>query len=154
MKLWVSSTNGSCDSDKGKSYHDIDRKTLGAVTTCFFPLCIGGWAASLLGLLTWQLLNCSFKPILNKGQHQETIHIYSKYVITNVQLRLSTPQILSHMYSLDYLRYRFYHACTAWIIYLVDFITIVLLILSTPQTLSHMYSVDCLLHRLYHICTA
>jgi hypothetical protein len=35
----------------------------------FFQLCTGGWAPSLFGLLTWQLLNCSFKLILNKGQY-------------------------------------------------------------------------------------
>jgi hypothetical protein len=68
-------------------------------------------------------------------------------VITNVQLRLSTPQmfitnlqltiytahILSQMYSLDYLFNKFDHKCTAWIIYSKDFITNVQLGLSTQE---------------------
>jgi hypothetical protein len=35
----------------------------------FFQICTGGWAASVLGHLRWQLLNCSFRPILNKLQY-------------------------------------------------------------------------------------
>jgi hypothetical protein len=53
--------------------------------------------------------------------------------ITNAQLRLSTEEILSQMLSLDYRLHKFYHTCTAWIIYSTDFITKVQLRLSTPQ---------------------
>jgi hypothetical protein len=80
--------------------------------------------------------------------------IHSTDLTTNVQLRFSTPHILSHMYSVDYRLHIFNHICTAYIIDSTDFITYVQLILSTPQILSHMYSLYYLLRRFYHICTA
>ena len=89
-------------------------------------------------------------------------------MITNAQLGLSTPQILSHVYSLDYRLHRFDHKCTAYIIYSTDVITNVKLGLSTQdiyitnaqlrlftqEILSQMYSLDYLLDRFYHKCTA
>ena len=58
------------------------------------------------------------------------------------------------MHSLDYLLKKFYHRCTAWIIYSIDFITNAQLGLSTPQILSHVYGLDYRLDRFYHKCTA
>ena len=58
--------------------------------------------------------------------------------ITNAQLRLSTQEILSQMYSLDYLLDRFYYKCTALIIDSTNFITHVHLGLSTQQILFQM----------------
>jgi hypothetical protein len=80
--------------------------------------------------------------------------MYSTPFITNVQLRLSTPQILSQMYILDNRLHIFYHTCAAYIIYSIDLITNVQLRLSTPQILSHAYSLDYRLNRFYHTCTA
>ena len=71
-----------------------------------------GWAASLLRLLTWQIPNSSIKQFWTKDSTIQTIHIYSPDFLTKVQPRLSTPQILSQMYSLDYLLHKCYHKCT------------------------------------------
>jgi len=88
--------------------------------------------------------------------------------MANVQLRLSTPQILSQMPSLVYRLHKCYHKCTAYIIYSTCFITNVnlglstqeifitnaQLRLSTQEILSQMYSLDYLLHIFYHMCIA
>ena len=110
----------------------------------------------------------SLDYLLKRFYHKCTAWIiYSTDFITNAQLGLSNPHILSHVYSLDYrppqivshmdsLDYRlhkFHHTCTAWIIYSTDVITNVQLIVSTPQILSHVYSLNYRLHRLYHTCT-
>jgi hypothetical protein len=51
---------------------------------------------------------------LHTFYHTCTAYIfYSTDAMTNVQLRLSTQQILSQMPSLDYLLHRFYRMCTA-----------------------------------------
>ena len=95
-------------------------------------------------------------------------YLLNRLYITNAQLGLSTPQILSHVYSLDYRLHRFYHKCTAYIICSTDFITNVKLglstqdifitnaqlRLSTQEILSQMYRLDHLLNIFYHTCTA
>ena len=71
------------------------------------------------------------------------------------------------MYSLDYPLHRFYHKCSAQIIYTTDlitnvqlrlptpyFITNVQLRLSTPHILSYMHSLYYRLYRCYYKCTA
>jgi hypothetical protein len=83
----------------------------------------------------------SLDYLLHSFNHKCTAYImYSIPCITNVQLRLSTPHMLSQMYSLDYLLNRCYHKYTAR--------------LSTPQMLSQMYILDYRLHIFYRTCTA